>query len=168
MNHHEELSSFVDGESTAGNAASITAKVLADAESRQRWHDWHLIGDVMRSESLAGGSSSIANKLSATLAAEPIHLPRPAAASKKPLNRRPRLVYGSAIAAAIAFVSVIALAPQMQQTGITGMIAGQFGGAVLATSDQRATPIMLEDPRLRDLLDAHGSMSIRPVSAEVR
>jgi sigma-E factor negative regulatory protein RseA len=167
MNHHEELSSFVDGESTSGGTATMTAKVLSDADSRQRWHDWHLIGDVMRSESLASTSASIANKLSSQLASEPVHLARPSAA-KKPIHRRPRLVYGSAIAAAIAFVSVIALAPQMQQTGITGLIAGQFGGAVIATSDQRATPVMLEDPRLRDLLDAHGSMSIRPVSAEVR
>lgn len=167
MNQHEELSSFVDGESTAANAAAMTAKALADADSRQRWHDWHLIGDVMRSESLASTTPSIANKISHQLTSEPVHLPRPAA-TKKATLQRPRLVYGSAIAAAIAFVSVIALAPQMQQTGITGLIAGQFGGAVIATSDQRATPVMLEDPRLRDLLDAHGSMSIRPVSAEVR
>jgi len=168
MNHHEELSSFIDGESENLNAGALAAHVLSDPESRQRWQDWHLIGDVMRSQSLAK-PSSVANRISATLASEPIHFPR-ATSERKQANRRPRLVYGSAIAAAIAFVAVLSVAPQMQQIGITGMIAGQFGAgsAVTARADQAATPVMLEDPRLRDLLDAHGSMSIRPVSVEVR
>jgi sigma-E factor negative regulatory protein RseA len=167
MNHHEELSSLVDGELSNATAGAVAARLLSDADSRQRWREYHVIGDIMRSESLAATAPSIANSISEKLAAEPIHFPA-AATRAKPINRRPRLVYGGAIAAAVAFVSIIAFAPQMQQTGITGLIAGQFGGAMTASLDQRATPVMLEDPRLRDLLDAHGSMSIRPVSAEVR
>ncbi|WVN42638.1 RseA family anti-sigma factor [beta proteobacterium MWH-UniP1] len=168
MSQFEKLSSFMDGETEQSSASVSAAEILEDSESRQRWQDWHLIGDVMRSNSLAT-KSSVANKIAQQLEFEPIHFPR-ATAVKKPVARRPRLVYGSAIAAAIAFVAVIAVAPQMQQTGITGLIAGQFGGgaAMTAKLDQPATPVMLEDPRLRDLLDAHGSMSIRPVSAEVR
>lgn len=166
MSQSENISSFMDGEVDPQMANQLAAQVLEDADSRQCWREWHMIGDVMRSSSL-GNTSSIANRISKQLESEPIHFPR-AAALKKPVNRRPRLVYGSAIAAAIAFVAVIAVAPQMQQTGITGLIAGQFGGAAVTAKLDQPTPVMLEDPRLRDLLDAHGSMSIRPVSAEVR
>lgn len=167
MSQLENISSFMDGETDQHSAGNMAAQVLEDADSRQCWREWHLIGDVMRSSSLAN-TASIANKISQQLESEPIHFPR-ATALNKPVNRRPRLVYGSAIAAAIAFVAVIALAPQMQQTGITGLIAGQFGGATAVTAKlDQPTPVMLEDPRLRDLLDAHGSMSIRPVSVEVR
>ncbi len=166
MSQLENISSFMDGEVDQQTANQLAAQVLEDADSRQCWREWHTIGDVMRSSSL-GNTASIANRISQQLESEPIHFPRPAVLNK-PVNRRPRLVYGSAIAAAIAFVAVIAVAPQMQQTGITGLIAGQFGGAAVTAKLDQPTPVMLEDPRLRDLLDAHGSMSIRPVSAEVR
>lgn len=167
MSQFENISAFMDGETEQSSVGNIAAQVLEDPDNRQRWHEWHMIGDVMRSSSLAK-SSAIADKISQQLESEPIHFPR-VTAPKTPSKRRPRLVYGSAIAAAVAFVAVIAVAPQMQQTGINGLIAGQFGGdnAMTAKLDQ-PTPVMLEDPRLRDLLDAHGSMSIRPVSAEVR
>lgn len=166
MSQLENISSFMDGETDQHSAGTMAAQVLEDAESRQSWREWHMIGDVMRSSSLAN-TTSVANKISQQLRSEPLHFPQ-AIATKKSVNRRPRLVYGSAIAAAVAFVAVIAVAPQMQQTGITGLIAGQFGGAAVTAKLDQPTPVMLEDPRLRDLLDAHGSMSIRPVSAEVR
>jgi hypothetical protein len=44
----------------------------------------------------------------------------------------------------------------------------QSSQASLAKSTEPAMPVPVQDPRLRELMDAHGSMSIRPVSVEVR
>lgn len=173
MTQHEEISSWMDGEADSTNAASMSAKVLHDPQGLQRWNDWHLIGDVMRSPSLAR-PSSVASRVADKLQTEPLHFPRAAAPNAAtnhkavPIRRRSPLVYGGAIAAAIAFVAFIAFGPTLQQGGFVEMIAASMPSPTTRSSDQPVTPVALEDPRLRDLLDAHGSMSIRPVSAEVR
>ncbi|WP_290871294.1 sigma-E factor negative regulatory protein [Aquabacterium sp.] len=49
----QSLSALVDGEATAPEVARACAQWRDDPEARERWHSYHLIGDVMRSEDLA-------------------------------------------------------------------------------------------------------------------
>jgi len=179
MNHKENLSAWMDNELNEQDdpmAVELPRQLLNSAEMRQFYSESILIGDALRSaETLR--VRSVADKIAARLAQEPIHFHRPSSLSAsradKPKGSRQILV-GAVAAAAVAFVALVAVAPQMQGGGVAEMIAGVSSGltgtpsAPTMLSVQSATPVMLEDPRLRELLEAHGSMSIRPVSAEVR
>lgn len=117
MNPHEELSAWMDGQAASGRAEAMVKNVLQDPESRARWNEWHLIGDVMRSAALAR-PTSVADTVAKALASEPVHLPVAQGAREQsaPIRRRmPRAMAGGAVAAALAFVVFVAVAPQMQQ-----------------------------------------------------
>jgi negative regulator of sigma E activity len=155
--------------------AELPRQLLNSAEMRQFYRESILIGDALRSAEILG-VRSVADQVAARLAQEPIHFHRPASSISLAAKRKgPRqILVGAVAAAAVAFVALVAVAPQMQGGGVAEMIAGVSSGltgspsAATMVSVQSATPVMLEDPRLRELLEAHGSMSIRPVSAEVR
>ena len=52
------LSSAMDGELWPGAVDEVLAVWRQDAGSRVAWHDYHLIGDVLRSEDLAAVPAS--------------------------------------------------------------------------------------------------------------
>lgn len=169
MSQYEQLSSWMDGETDARQSDALPSQVLDDAQSRQRWNDWHLIGDVMRSPSLGRGTG-LADRVAKQLATEPVLLPSTGLRSaRRDRVRKSRIAAAVAVAAAVAFVAVVAVAPQMDQSG-SGLLATMGSGSKLSTSgtEQASSQAMLEDPRLRDLLETHGSMSVRPVSFETR
>lgn len=179
MNQKENLSAWMDNELSESSGAEIQKQLMESAEMRRFYSDAILIGDALRSQETLS-TRSVANRVAARLAKEPIHFYNPQAVQPAASNQRSQKVrarqvlVGAVAAAAVAFVALVAVAPQMQGGGVTEMIAGvssgMTGGGVQPAmlSVQSATPVMLEDPRLRELLEAHGSMSIRPVSAEVR
>ncbi len=179
MNQKENLSAWMDNELSESSGAEIQRQLMESADMRRFYSDAILIGDALRSQETLS-TRSVANRVAARLAKEPIHFynpqaVQPAASNQRAPKVRPRQVLvGAVAAAAVAFVALVAVAPQMQGGGVTEIIAGvssgMTGGSAQPTmlSVQSATPVMLEDPRLRELLEAHGSMSIRPVSAEVR
>jgi sigma-E factor negative regulatory protein RseA len=158
----ERVSAWMDDSLSAQESADLYRAVSSDQSLQAKWHGWHLIGDVMRSASLAQ-PQPVSRRVAEQLATEPIHFL--AASSRKEkrqgaLSRR-RVTYGLATAAAVAFVSVVALAPQTQQNFTQSVLAGSSPAVPIA-------PSQLEDPRLRELLDTHGSMAVRPVSFELR
>lgn len=172
MNQHEDISAWMDGAADPGRDRQIGDQVLDTAEARARWNEWHLIGDVMRSNSLAQ-PSSLTDKVARRLASEPVHLSRSRSVvvPERRVVRRKPLVYGAAVAAAVAFVTLVAVAPQMHQGGVGELLAGALAPPAAQSGRQPVepfSPLVAEDPRLRDMLDAHGSMSIRPVSVEIR
>lgn len=64
----QSLSAVIDGES------SFEGMHLEDAELRQRWSVYHLIGDALREPSATVGvSAEFAARMSAALAREPMH-----------------------------------------------------------------------------------------------
>ncbi|MEY2681484.1 MAG: hypothetical protein EBU74_06135 [Betaproteobacteria bacterium] len=175
MKAHEELSEWMDGQAGEGQAELMAKKILQDPESRARWNDYHLIGDAMRSASLAR-KSNIADAVAQALESEPVHFSAAAITSANPsrVGRRKisRAVSGLAVAAGLAFVVFVAVAPQMQAPGGPEQLAAG-SPAIEATNSPAAastatTTAVLQDTRLRELFDAHGSMSIRPVSTEIR
>lgn len=110
------LSALADGETDAAEAGrACSAWAGADARSSQRWHAYHLIGDVLRSDDLAhppGRDSAFLQRLSARLDSEPAVLaPAPLAVVPK---RRLVWAVPAALAAgvmALAAVLVVALGP---------------------------------------------------------
>ncbi len=72
----EGLSAFADGEADARLGAALSVAWRDDAAVRERWHRYHLIGDVLRSEELAGAGRDAAflARLRERLADEPVVL----------------------------------------------------------------------------------------------
>src|SRR5688500_20251507 len=71
------LSSMADGEASAEAQQRCLALWTSDAQARERWRDYHLIGDVLRSQELARDAShdaAFVRALRARLAHEPIVL----------------------------------------------------------------------------------------------
>lgn len=73
----EDLSALIDGELGADGVVRACASWRSDARSRQTWHAYHLIGDVLRSDDLASHPARDADFLSRLrerLADEPVVL----------------------------------------------------------------------------------------------
>jgi sigma-E factor negative regulatory protein RseA len=156
----EQVSAWMDDQLTSEESQGLIQSLQKDATLTRQWDRWHLIGDVMRTESLARGST-VAQRVAQQLDSEPVHFPTKKTRPLSDRRRRLGLAYGVASAAAIAFVAFVAFTPQMQDTLTPTLLAGK-------TPAQPITPSQLEDPRLRELLDAHGAMALRPVSVELR
>lgn len=169
----ERLSAWIDNEVTQDDGQRLAQQVIANPPMRSQWEEWHLIGDVMRSAPLAR-PSALGQRVSQALASEPIHFPVKPSRPARQFVRQRQWLYGGAAVAAIAFVALVTLAPQMQDGSLNSFLA--MGGGATSSQSQGAAvqvaepamPVPVQDPRLRELMDAHGSMSIRPVSVEVR
>ena len=73
----QQLSSLMDGDLGAGDAAGACLLWRQDAQARSDWHAYHLIGDVLRSDDLASAPARDAAFLQALrqrLADEPVPL----------------------------------------------------------------------------------------------
>jgi sigma-E factor negative regulatory protein RseA len=176
----ERLSALTDGELDAQGSAAACADWRDDESARARWHTYHLIGDVLRSDDLASTSakdSAFLLALRARLAHEPVvlspqalpsaaleTLSRPAAGS----SRRP---WGWLAPAAVAagFVAVagsltVMWAPLKKTDSAASLAAAQAERplAVSASVSEIIEPQVLvangqviRDPRLDRYLAAH-------------
>ncbi|MDI1258747.1 sigma-E factor negative regulatory protein [Aquabacterium sp.] len=72
----ETLSALADGEADVAEVARACASWRDDVKARARWSDYHLIGDVMRSDELAhaSGSSHFLKSFRERLVQEPVVL----------------------------------------------------------------------------------------------
>jgi len=111
------LSALADGEADAAEIGrGCAAWSAGDGAARERWHAYHLIGDVLRSENLASAPArdrTFLERLSLRLDAEPAVLaPQPLQAAA-PARRR-GWVMPAALAAsvmALATMLVVAIGP---------------------------------------------------------
>jgi sigma-E factor negative regulatory protein RseA len=139
----EVLSALADGEAAASEVAQACADWRVDADARATWHDYHLIGDVMRSQDAEGARSGAAflDRFRDRLAQEPVVLaPAASVASEarraaavapmpvkalQPLRRR---AWAGPIAVAASFLALVASFLGNPGGPLQG---GQGGGAVL-------------------------------------
>lgn len=109
---HAWLSALADGDRDALDRA--TALWRTDAGARERWHVYHLIGDVMRSEELAARPERDADfvlRLRARLSKEPVPLaPSAVNAAPSPARNGLRRLGWRAPAAVAAGVATVAVA----------------------------------------------------------
>lgn len=181
----EALSALVDGEASPSEVAKTCAAWRGDADTRANWHEYQLIGDVMRSQDLAGTTPSAAflNNFRARLAQEPVVLAPAAAVSRRaapavapvkalrPLQRR---AWTGPIAVAASFVAVVAslLGNQVVPGAGSGslMSAAQGDGLSMGLTESRmvsladapsfskpaASAVLVRDPRVDQALSGEG------------
>jgi sigma-E factor negative regulatory protein RseA len=108
----ERLSALLDGELDGSGVETACRSWRADAEMRRAWHDWHAIGDVLRSDDLAcdpDAALGFCAAVSARLAREAVVLaPAPVAvgdAAPRQASLRSRWAIGSAVAAGVVLVA---------------------------------------------------------------
>lgn len=175
----EWMSAWVDGQRDAETSAC--SAWAADLQARRTWHEYHLIGDVLRSEDLAGSvahdQAFLAN-FRQRLAAEPVLLapspvPAPAqVAAPRPASRRWAV---AAAAAGVMMVGGAVLSLQRAEGPTTVSTAPSATPGVLApgggpvrvsgVDDQplRVDGKVIRDARLDAYLRAHrGGQAARP------
>lgn len=114
----EDLSALMDGELDASAVAGACRAWRDDAQLREQWHAYHLIGDVMRSEDLVSNVRRDADFLSALrerLAEEPVVLAPSGVAAPVPQAVRVRRSWmaPAAVAAGFAVVAGTLVVTQM-------------------------------------------------------
>lgn len=175
----EALSALVDGEADASTAAALSARWRDEAGLRERWHSYQLIGDVLRSEELAGRGRDAAflQRLRTQLDREPVVLAPRAdrvvveAAAALPRQRAAGAGlrrWATPAAVAAGFLAVIgslavtrlpgpqADAPQLAQAPVVPAEAPQrVGLAAPADQVEPASGVLIRDARLDQYLAAH-------------
>lgn len=158
----ELASALADGELRGAEFAQALAVLQGSDEARRRWHDYHLVGDVLRS----GAGSALGAHDPAFMARLRQRLQEPAGEPRAPAPPMPAPVRHSAndglwrwkLAAGLSSLAVVAL------LGWQLTVPGQLEGAAvqLARSDTPSAPVastegavMIRDPRLDQLIAAH-------------
>jgi sigma-E factor negative regulatory protein RseA len=165
------LSALADGQDDA--LAQACSLWRDDEASRQAWHTYHLIGDVLRSDELASSparDAAFLDRLRSRLAAEPVVLaPQPLPVPPSVSTQR-RLVWRVPAAMAAGFVAVAGVLMVTRM----GAGPGDPSGAVIAESQGVVGPgvrlvvsppvqapafsgnaTFIRDPRLDQYLRAH-------------
>ncbi len=155
----ERLSALVDGELDADAAAQACGDWRERGAARATWHAYHLIGDVLRSDDLAGGAAgdvAFLQALRLRMRDEPVVLApqplpsvapamRPAAAQRanRAGSRRWSWMAPSAVAAgfvAVAGVVMLTRGPVAPVDGPAGASLAQ-GAPVVQTASTLASPV---------------------------
>jgi len=134
------LSALADGETSADERHRCLAMWANDVQARERWRDYQLIGDVLRSQELArdrAHDAAFLQALRARLATEPAVLrPKAPAAVVAPRSR----AWGvpmAAMAGAAAVAGVVVVLRTAPDSGAP-MVAAQGGAPTVAVSTQSA------------------------------
>jgi sigma-E factor negative regulatory protein RseA len=158
--HRPWLSALADGDADAVERACGLWR--DEAQARQTWHAYHLIGDVLRSEELATSPWRDAAFLAGVrqrLAAEPVVL-----APAVPARRRQPWRVPAAMAAGFMAVAGVLVLTQVGQpqapsagTGFASAASPVGNGTTLVTAPVRVAPQtqFVSDPRLNEFLRAH-------------
>lgn len=181
----ERLSRLVDGDADPDDVALLCRRWSDDEQSRSAWHEYHLIGDVLRSEELAVPAVRQADflaQLRVKLQDEPVVLAPAAAAPRIRSRRPPRWLGGAAIAAgfmAVAGVLVVSrlsapgageAAPSMaQQQPADGLRRASVAAAPAQPGAASAVTLeegrLIRDARIDQYFDAHRGMRTMPSAA---
>ncbi len=163
------MSALADGEAAGAEVGrGCGAWAAGDAVTRERWHAYHLIGDVLRSEDLAGRPArdrAFLQRLSARLDAEPAVLaPAPLRPAIAP--RRRGWLLPTALAAGLMAVAaglVVAIDPGSDGAGAPALAAApaQVSPAAVVAAASAAPEVLpsggrvVRDAQLDRYLRAH-------------
>jgi sigma-E factor negative regulatory protein RseA len=172
----EELSAFADGQLDHDAASRVAAKWRDCEETRKAWHSYHLIGDVLRSDELAGSTRDEAflQALRARLAQEPVvlapalsaevdehaHTAAVAAAGGGRPGRRRRWGAPAAVAAGFMVVAGALVVTRVDQSAapVTALAVAAPEPAKAATVEQPVLVVngeLVRDAQLDRYLSAH-------------
>lgn len=142
----EPLSALVDGELGDDEVAPLCRGWSSDPELRRRWHAYHLIGDVLRSDDLASHGARDAAflaRLRGRLEAEPVVL-APEAKTERAARRR----WGWRAPAAVAagFVAVAGTVVVLQRPAPLGEMTTARSASVAPAAQVVAFPAAASQP----------------------
>ena len=151
------ISALMDGELEDKEAQRLVVLLKSDEQSRERWDEFHLIGDTLRGEPLL--SAGFSEALSKRLAEEPTVLaprrivPRPGRVATYALS-------AAASVSAAALVAWVALAPTQDGTVLAGAKAPvTAAGAAKPEVQPAALANVQSDGSMNDLLFYHQGVS---------
>lgn len=160
----QSLSSLADGQADANEQSRCLDQWSARADVRARWHEYQVIGDVMRSDALGAGAASDAaflQGLRRRIAQEPPRL-LPVAVPQPP-TRRPAWLAPAAMAAGVGAVALTltalwpvgAPAPQGATLAAQGAPASSAGIMPATPQVHMVSGQLIRDARLDRYLAAH-------------
>lgn len=156
----EVLSALVDGEAAREGVMQACAVWRSDAEVRQTWHAYQLIGDVLRSDDLASDPArdeQFLQRLRARLADEPVVLAPQAAEAVSLATGRSAWRWRTGVAVAAGFVAV---------SGV--LVALQMPSPEPAASVARApSPIVPAAAVAPDLVEPSGDHAVLVTDGKV-
>ncbi|MET0116385.1 MAG: sigma-E factor negative regulatory protein [Sedimenticola sp.] len=120
----EQISALLDDELPAEQASETLAALRKDDTLRTAWDRYHLIGDVMRGESVRVTTEQVADRVRQRLESEPAIIATPknrvtVERDEKAPVRWARPAAGAALAASVAVVAVM-LSPQLSDFSLQG------------------------------------------------
>ena len=172
MQMQEMISALADGQLRGDALDRVIHTVATDPQARDAWHAYHLIGDVLRSGTLATGTPPAAflagfqvrlereqaDLQQVALASVPTQLPvqvpqvvHAAGPAANDGSFRWKLVAGFASVAAVAAIGWTAVGDLMR-TQQPPMASAPAPAAVAAAERPQ---VMIRDPRLDEMLAAH-------------
>lgn len=163
----ERLSALTDGELGYDELLLLLEACKVDDVPADRWGTYHLIGDVLRSPSLATGNSSLAflQRLNERLEGEGVRVAlEPVPAQLKVLHREPaandsifkwKLAAGFASLTAVAAIAWSGISMSSQPGAQLAQVPAPIQNApqILIVASPQGP--MVRDPRLEELLAAH-------------
>ena len=150
---NESISALMDDELEDPFSNTVLKNLQQNDEMQQIWHEYHLIGDVIRADSTL--AIDVRQQVSVKLHAEPtVFSPRPWFAVKG----RQRWAAGVAVAASVTFAITAGWPLLNQHVGQPGAI--QAGVSQPAVTD-KATALSLQEIDSQ-YLQAHQDMSTDP------
>ena len=151
------ISALMDGELGDVEAQGQIARLKSDGETRERWDEFHLIGDALRGEPLL--SSRFAKTFSQRLAAEPTVL-APRRSIRKPGRTLTYALSAAASVSAAALVAWVAVAPTAQ---VSPQLATAPAAATKTVAAVEPVPQPLSslpsEGRIKEFLLAHEGLS---------
>lgn len=141
----EQLSALLDDELSATESARLLDQLGQSRELRNQWDRYHLIGDVLRGETLHVSSKQIAERVRERIEMEPaiIAAPKPQSNASPAASKQRASVQwlkpaaGVALAASVAAVTVVSL-PQL-----TGDSDVSDNGILIASTQPINPPVQL-------------------------
>jgi sigma-E factor negative regulatory protein RseA len=128
----EHISCLMDGEISRETSRFLVRRLGADAELSATWARYHLVRDCLRHPDSGQVHADLCSRVSSAIAAEGRHQAPP-----RIPRRWLRPVAGMAVAASVALMAVVLVAPIQQD--ISDMPAGQPGALAETSQPERFT-----------------------------
>ena len=162
----EQLSALLDDELSATESARMLDQLGQSSELRDYWDRYHLIGDVLRGETLHVSSNQIAERVRERIEMEPaiIASPKPqttadpATPKKRASIQWLKPAAGVALAASVAAVTVVSL-PQL-----TGEPDASDSGVLITSTQPINPPIQLVSSQRTDAYSRGSTMRWKNLS----
>lgn len=160
----ELASALADGELQGAELTRALRALESDGPAQERWHTYHLVGDVLRSGSAAamggydaGFVAGVRRRLAQEAARPPVAVLQkaPAQPSANDVAWRWKLVAGFSSLAAVAVLGWQLVALRAERDASVQLARTSPPQVGVATGAASEVPVMIRDPRLDQLIAAH-------------